>query len=129
MSSPASSIRGLDRERFDVEPEIGAGDDLSVGDRRLSPQPLAVDLQVQLGRVDQPVAAAVDQDHRVVPFGAADVAIAARTQQAGVVDQDHSVEAVRGAVVALEAESTGSGEHAGLVEHESQRQAGFPWQW
>jgi len=60
----------------------------------------------------------VDEDHRVLPFGAPDVTIAAGTQQAGVGDQDDTVEAVCRSVVTPEAESTGTGKDGGAVEAE-----------
>jgi hypothetical protein len=61
---------------------------------------------------------AADKDHRIVPFGAVDVAVSTGSQQAGVGDQDDSIETLSGSMIALEAESSGRGEHAGLVEVE-----------
>ena len=84
---------------------------------------MAVDFQGHAGGTDQPLPVAMEQDHRILPLGTANVAVSAWTQQAGVGNQDHTVEAVGGAVVALERESCRARENGGAVDAELDRVA------
>src|SRR5919109_3022578 len=99
----------LRMREFHAEPQFGAGDHGTVSDAGITGDLATVHEQllccggltglVPRGLAPQ-LAVATEQDDRLLPFRADNVAVIPRTDQAGLLHHDNTVHAARGAVTA-----------------------------